>query len=104
MDQRQRIAVAGNFLFRSVPRHRLVVNDLLHLDSRSLDALDAVGGFRGLDASGFPQCRKGLWGLLPKKLLFAPVGADGMDRCEIGGFETKPFDQGGIEGRHAEMG
>ena len=69
----ERIAVAGDLLFRAVPRARLLGHDLAEAFRRGGDALDSTARFDALDDRGGPERFEDLGHLLSVKLRPAPI-------------------------------
>src|SRR5580658_7622719 len=104
MDQSKRVAVTGDFLFRSVARWCLMEYDFLQLEARGLNTFNSIGGFCGFNAGGFAQGLECFGCLLSKEILLAAVRAQRMNRSQVGLIETEPRKEVGAERRHRKWG
>ena len=88
VDQRERVAVARDFLFGAIARDGVVQHNFFQLRTGCLDAFDAVGRLGGFDARGLAQCRQSFRSLLAEKILLPAVSAERMHRGQVAPFKA----------------
>jgi len=101
VDQRRGVAVARDFLFRTIAGRGLVDDESPDAVRGYVYALQAVRGLAGFDLGDLKQPCEGFRRLPVVEFLAAPEFADGPQRCGLLGAEPKSGQEWRSQGLHA---
>lgn len=103
MDQRQDIAISGDFLFRAVARLSLVDDEPTDAIRRNVHTFQTRRGFAGFDLRDLQQPRQNFRGLSVEEFLPTPEFANGPQRGSLLGIKPEPGQELRGQGMHARL-